>query len=983
MTALCAISGPITIVSASGFEPALGDRLSYSLENRLTVNDVAGVLNRMAGGVPTVLKEEYSETHGQQRVAYFCTPVFVARCVAKDKYLMLALNAPDYIYRRLPNWRSILVRPTRWYVLSRGRGKPAAAHKKPATYFQIQECFEKRAGEISRSYVENGLSPAQQVYLETLRNHIALTRQVEQDRARNRPIVAFTAIAATDAERVARESYEFKLDAPNPFSPREFVEVGMEGMDPNGRRERARVIATHGRRLTLKFERQVDVARVPRPGVIGFTFNDVQQRIQERALDALRDGRALNPRLLDIIVDGEYVPYSEPPKLEQGSLNPSQDRALRCAQEVEDIFLVQGPPGTGKTFIITALAESLASEKAKILVTSKNNRAVDNVLEKLGDLRVVRIGHEDVVSPDARPLLIDVQAQKLQEEIAVATDGPYRQLKEALPKWAKAEAEIDELRDLPTSWNGLLDQRQRNLEAVCAAQTKVWQKQESHLKQQAISARRAHRRTARAIRRANRATSLLEWVLSLRNSPLTEALAVISSSWLSKRASRARQQAEAERDKFQRVVKQYENSVAQYTMSARESPPVLTAKRALREVDKALELLAKDVRARTERIHALCVSAPIDLPVPVVETPEALTAYLNTITALKKVVECRHRLLSEWRELLKERRQALYPTLVRSADVVGATCIGIATNPYFRDLEFNTVIADEAGQIQVCDLLVPLVRARRAVLVGDHKQLGPYVDEDVRALLEAESEESVALLEQSLFERLFDVAPQTHKAILDTQYRMPASIADFVSQVVYEGKYQSAPDCQTESVDPFFSRAICFIDTEHRKRYRDKQGKGDETGYMNPEEAKVLAQLAAAYMDRGYEVGVIVPYVLQVRETRQALRALRPDLDGQALRDIVATVDSFQGKQRDTILFGFTRSNKWGGIGFLRDLRRLNVTITRAQRQLVLVGDRFTLTRAADLLFREFATNLLAYVKRKGQYVKVNRLGETLSGKIR
>ena len=450
------------------------------------------------------------------------------------------------------------------------------------------------------------------------------------------------------------------------------------------------------------------------------------------------------------------------------------------------------------------------------------------------------------------------------------------------------------------------------------------------------------------------------------------------SGWLDRRAAQARGRAEAARAAFQRVAGRYERDVARYQVAVQESPAVLAAKEQLQEAETTLQPLVAAARSGVERVYVFLTPSPVVLPEPAATTPQALAAYLDRLTALQDVVAWRYCLLDEWRALLQKRRQALYPALIQAADVVGATCIGIATNPYFRDLEFDTVIVDEAGQIQAFDLLVPLVRARRAVLVGDHKQLPPFVDDGVLALLDDEDEESVALMKQSLFERLFDAAPETHKAMLDTQYRMPAGIADFISQTFYDGNYRTVSDRRAPPGDPFFSHPICFVDTGRRKRYQERKGKGAGTGYRNPGEAQLLVRLAAAYMDRNHRVGVIVPYRLQVAEVQRALRRRRSELDQKALDGIVATVDSFQGNERDTILFGFTRSNDWGGVGFMRELRRLNVTITRAQRQLVLVGDQATLTQAGDPGFRQFARALLGYVKDHGQYLKVEQLEEVL-----
>ncbi|HHS96326.1 MAG TPA: hypothetical protein ENK08_00265, partial [Chloroflexi bacterium] len=670
--------------------------------------------------------------------------------------------------------------------------------------------------------------------------------------------------------------------------------------------------------------------------------------------------------------------YPMPENPGEGPLNPSQNRALQCALAVEDLFLILGPPGTGKTRTITEMVNRLAREGKRTLVTSKNNLAVDNVLTRLRGLRVVRIGHEDRVAPDARHLLIDEQARAMQREIVASTERAFQLLKEAQSRWRTAEEPIARLREAAPRWTRARAQREEARGTLQVAQRAVWNRYRLPLDQRLAEVRKAHRRAVRAVRRADRAVALLERALALRGWPAVGTAVVAVSGWLAGWARRARRRAEAERSAFLRLARRYEEEVARYEAAVRGSPPVLSAKERLQEADDTLHSLITAVQEDLRQVHSTLTPSPVPLPEPTVESPEALLAHLEELDALREVVAWRHRLLAEWRELLQERRQALYGTLIRSADVVGATCIGIATSARFRDLEFDTVIADEAGQITVLDLLVPLVRARKAILVGDHRQLPPFADDDVRALLDEEDEESIALLEKSLFERLFEEAPDTHRAMLDTQYRMPGSIADFVSTFFYEGKYRTAPPLQTDPETVLFSRPLCFVDTLHRKAYRERKGGGEEAGYRNPGEARLLARLVDAFLNREGSVGVIVPYQLQVAEVRRALRRRRPDLNESNLRDIVATVDSFQGKERKVILFGFTRSNDWGGVGFLRELRRLNVTITRARCQLVLIGDRRTLVNATDPDFRAFAQALMEYVQERGQYLTVDQAEEVL-----
>ena len=327
----------------------------------------------------------------------------------------------------------------------------------------------------------------------------------------------------------------------------------------------------------------------------------------------------------------------------------------------------------------------------------------------------------------------------------------------------------------------------------------------------------------------------------------------------------------------------------------------------------------------------------------------------------------RRTLLAEWRDLLQSRQQALYPALIRSADVIGATCIGIATDVRFEDLEFDLVIADEAGQIQVMDLLVPLVRARRAVLVGDHLQLPPVVEAEITVKIrenEPENQELGEWLEKSLFERMIKRpnTPNSNRVMLDTQYRMPRQIADFISAQFYGGSYHTE-DGAAAHLDPFFgSSPMVFVDTMREFRHFEQRS-DDGQGYFNLLEAGLISDLLMAYQSKGSEAGVIVPYKKQAEKIRRELRRRQTKLSEDELNSRVATVDSFQGREQDVIIFGFTRSNTEGRIGFLAELRRLNVSLTRARRQLVLVGDSVTLSESADQDFARLVKALLTSVK--------------------
>ncbi len=198
---------------------------------------------------------------------------------------------------------------------------------------------------------------------------------------------------------------------------------------------------------------------------------------------------------------------------------------------------------------------------------------------------------------------------------------------------------------------------------------------------------------------------------------------------------------------------------------------------------------------------------------------------------------------------------------------------------------------------------------------------------------------------------------------------MPSVIGDFVSMSFYGGRLRTC--VRREHRDPVFRRPLAFVDTaglaagqrqERSGRERERWG---QPGYTNPAEASLLTSLAALYQRRGADWAVIVPYRAQAALIVSELTGIVADTSLTELN--VGTVDSFQGGERDVILYGFTRSNPHGNVGFLAELRRLNVAFTRARYQLVAVGDLDTLASARDPGFRELIWSLRDHVGEHGE----------------
>ncbi|GAB7095337.1 DEAD/DEAH box helicase [Halolamina litorea] len=262
---------------------------------------------------------------------------------------------------------------------------------------------------------------------------------------------------------------------------------------------------------------------------------------------------------------------------------------------------------------------------------------------------------------------------------------------------------------------------------------------------------------------------------------------------------------------------------------------------------------------------------------------------------------------------------------VAEADVVGATT-SMASR--FDVDEFDIAVLDEATQASIPASTIPYACAERLVLAGDHKQLPPFASDEL------EQREA----EVSLFEHLLDTYDDGVSTMLRRQYRMHERIVDFPNEAFYDGQLETADRNRGWTID----------DLDPIVAY-DVAGGEDRTSgksYRNPAEAEIVADEVQRLREHGVpqsDIGVITPYTGQISCIKSALA----DVDARTRGIKVNTVDSFQGSEREAIVLSLVRSNDRGSSGFLtfgdEGERRLNVSLTRAKRRLVVVGDWETL----------------------------------------
>ncbi len=256
-----------------------------------------------------------------------------------------------------------------------------------------------------------------------------------------------------------------------------------------------------------------------------------------------------------------------------------------------------------------------------------------------------------------------------------------------------------------------------------------------------------------------------------------------------------------------------------------------------------------------------------------------------------------------------------------------------------KDFEFDVAVIDEATQATIPSVLIPIAKAKKFILAGDHKQLPPTI-----------LSERAKPLSETLFEKLIENYPQK-SVLLDTQYRMNEILMEFPNKEFYQGKLKTDPSVKNITLVDFGIEKkkfggfwekildpkipISFLDTSKSERKFERKRLGS-TSKENPLEVEIVDQILKRLFKMGVKkewVGVITPYQDQLDLLREKL--------GQKVE--INTVDGYQGREKEVILISFVRSSKEKILGFLTDLRRLNTAITRAKRKLICVGDAETL----------------------------------------
>lgn len=705
------------------------------------------------------------------------------------------------------------------------------------------------------------------------------------------------------------------------------------------------------------------------------------------------------------------------PVYHSDKLNPQQKAAIKMAINAPDFCLIQGPPGTGKTTIINEMLYNFIAEGKKVLVCSKGNLAVDNVLEKWieenkerpdGHL-CVRLGSNSrlLMMKDYSPEAItDRLQQKIFDHTLSARNALVEQITGQLEMITTYGLSVEQLLQLCSSLAALA----KVLRPLCQTYRLI-----------------ATRHTSRVPNMPQKLTHAQQAYDTLYYQMLLPAYEALFS------------EATPELSNFDALWQQVQTDMD--AALAPSKPGFLnilmmlfryiqwiwreeTLKEFLSTMDKSA------IRSSLIKGNPLTALSGLQPPkLPSEPQPEEI---LDAVRHYQDAIGCYTQREASRLEHIRDAQNAWLKELgsgvsqpmekhvvMDSIPVVGSTCMGIAAKSDFSDIVYDVVIVDEAGQIPIFDLLVPLIKSKKVILIGDHRQLPPMDANDFAkyfatresaekgANIDAVMQEVTTWYNTSLFEMLYNADSLAHaREMLNTQFRMHPHISQFISDQFYKGLYKAGVTPQARQLQiADFDKPIYFYDTADLPQSQKFETK-DNQGICNKTEAQLIAKtlvklilairsgnyngpelVQRSKLDgriTGYDIGVISGYQQQVdlikSLTRRLLRAELPDATAMELNEImqlvsINTLDSFQGRDNQIILFSLTRSNSVGTVGFLRDVRRLNVAMTRAKSLLVMVGDSQTLTasrarcahdskRSVAQVFRD----LITYCQEQGYY---------------
>ena len=629
-------------------------------------------------------------------------------------------------------------------------------------------------------------------------------------------------------------------------------------------------------------------------------------RREQRALQRVLERRSLRPDLKDILTDPSTSATPVPAPVStfyHPQLDGPKQAAVSAALGTSDVLLVQGPPGTGKTtFIAELVAQELErNPTVRILLASQTHLALDHALDRVHAVspsaKFLRIGSTVRMRKSAEPWAVENQLAGWKNESSAAGE---RFLASYL-----ADADLPSLDGgryaaTPTSsLHGALLERTRISEQI--ASTEIY-----------VNEGRAQRDTI--IKQAEDILATMSKLDATATALRAEEIGVLA----------------------RRIVDSGLAIAAQLEVQASDLNLLDEAERDLALLNSGLgEATRLAGFARVQLQDRFDLEPGISDEQIIKATVERMSQREQTHGKLTQIhrdwIE-RFGLTADFRILLMARAQ-----------VVASTCVALTGTRGAEDVKFDLCIVDEASKATATELMVPMASSRRWVLVGDDRQLPPFVEQALKrpeVLTNYRLEPSD--LKSTLFATLKDQLDHDCIVTLTDQHRMQNSIGELISGVFYDGALRSSKPEVHPLVQHALGGPVTWLDTSRLKNHSETAA---GTSWENRAEALAIRSSIARIakvMDKTnasetMEIAVLSGYQAQVHLLHEILAPIRGDWKSLTVR--VGTIDSFQGQEADIAFVTLTRSNPESEVGFLKLPQRLNVALSRARLAVVVVGD--------------------------------------------
>lgn len=817
----------------------------------------------------------------------------------------------------------------------------------------------------------------------------------------------------------------------------------------------------------VSFYHQTNMDEIPSVGKMVMAYNDVQDKVRERVIRRIESGNVPSKYMYKFMDkfrgDGYFMP-NEQVSASAGQISKNVDLAEYLSAELskkyppnqmqleaivkgiltKDMLLVLGPPGTGKTTVILAWVNYFIKNGMRVLISSQNNAAVDNVLERLdSNINIVRLGQQTKIQENCRKFMPMNKLNEMQKKCEEATE-------KALYKIPEDKKAIKDFRDHLPAIRNFIDIYKEKRDVYFNEQKKILiQMRTIYRLNDTMEA--CLKDIERKIEdRAHKTIFLSEY----------QKKNFIVRFFTKRYSEQVKEDLLATESDLETAKLRYKNTVDEYNQAThRLQEMVVQMKEAnlFADYNKYKSALASVVENNTYISKFRCPKPQSKLSMFYDEnqfesehstyasyagmlklTPQQV--FDKNVEEFKIHIESQYKIsnellskaeklesaLNSWSTAIERGGNEIFEELILTGcQVVGATCIGINSNKKFANVDFDVAIVDESGQIQIHNALVPLSRAPKALMLGDYKQIPPCANDDVLKACENENIET-DLLKKSFFEFLFEklrekeintlkfelakeadedlddldaekdteiteTAKQTilkpilpdynavsyqqipideiNKMItaiisdrkkivnLNRQFRMPANISNVISEWFYESNYFSSYDIANfRPTLPNTSKPMVIVNTsKYNNRFEARPS--NNQGYYNRYEAELVAEILEqvinnlpeekreSYISRPTDyIGVISAYSAQVRCIRENIKKKKLGISNEQIQGMVASLDSFQGQERDLIIYSLTRSRNncsphKSRVGFMKELRRLNVAFTRSKKQLVIIGD--------------------------------------------